>query len=184
MGLNDRIVGGQVGGDGKGPESNGPIVTGLTRERVEAAFDRQSELKSSIHTYVIRELGPRLYNQSLPEMELRRLVRGKIEEALVSDHTPLARGERQELVEELMAEVLGYGPIEEFLRDPTVTEVMVNGYQRHLHRARRQAATRPRNASATKATSAASSRRSSARWAGGWTSLRLTSMPACPTAPE
>jgi pilus assembly protein CpaF len=129
MGLNDRIVGGQVGGDGKGPEPSGPTLTGLSRERVEAAFDRQTELKSSIHTYVIRELGPRLYNQSLPEMELRRLVRGKIEEALVSDHTPLARGERQELVEELMAEVLGYGPIEEFLRDPTVTEVMVNGYK-------------------------------------------------------
>ena len=85
--------------------------------------------RAAIHTFVIRELGPRLYNQSLPEMELRRLVRGKIEEALVSDHTPLARTERQELVEELMAEVLGYGPIEEFLRDPTVTEVMVNGYR-------------------------------------------------------
>jgi pilus assembly protein CpaF len=130
MGLNDRIVIGQAGGDGnRAVDTGAPMVPGLPRDRVDAAFDRQSELKSAVHTYVIQELGPRLYNQTLPEAELRRLVRGKIEEALMSDHTPLARGERQEMIEELIAEVLGYGPIEEFLRDPTVTEVMVNGYR-------------------------------------------------------
>ena len=57
------------------------------------------------------------------------MVRAKIEEALAAEHTPMPRAERQEMVDELMAEVLGYGPIEEFLRDPTITEVMVNGYR-------------------------------------------------------
>jgi pilus assembly protein CpaF len=128
MGLNDRIVGGQSGGEGRFTGAAAPFVPGLYRDRVEAEFDRQSELKSSIHSWVIQELGPRLYNKSIPESDLRRLVRAKIEEALVSDHTPLARNERQEMVDELIAEVLGYGPIEEFLRDPTVSEVMVNGF--------------------------------------------------------
>ena len=41
----------------------------------------------------------------------------------------MPRAERQEMVDELVAEVLGYGPIEEFLRDPTITEVMANGYR-------------------------------------------------------
>ena len=131
MGLNDRIVGGQAGvsGDGRMGGAAAPLVPGLHRDRAEAEFDRQSELKGQIHSWVIQELGPRLYNQTLPESELRRLVRSKIEEALISDHTPLSRNERQDLVEELIAEVLGYGPIEEFLRDPTITEVMVNGYR-------------------------------------------------------
>jgi len=128
MGLNDRMASGQTGGDGRAADVSAPLVPGLPRDRVDAAFDRQTELKSAIHAYVIRELGPRLYNQSLPEPELRRVVRAKIEEALVAEHFPMARAERQEMVEELIAEVLGYGPIEEFLRDPTITEVMVNGY--------------------------------------------------------
>ncbi len=41
----------------------------------------------------------------------------------------MSRAERQELVDEIVAEVLGYGPIEDFLRDPSVTEVMANGYR-------------------------------------------------------
>ena len=57
------------------------------------------------------------------------MVRGKIEEGLAAQHVPMPRAERQEMVDELVAEVLGYGPIEEFLRDPTITEVMVNGYR-------------------------------------------------------
>jgi pilus assembly protein CpaF len=129
MGLNDRIVSGQTGGDGRAADVSAPPVPGLPRDRVDAAFDRQTELKSAIHAYVIRELGPKLYNQSVPEPELRRVVRAKIEEALVAEHFPMARAERQVMVEELVAEVLGYGPIEEFLRDPTITEVMVNGYR-------------------------------------------------------
>jgi pilus assembly protein CpaF len=129
MGLNDRIAGGQPGGDGRFNGAAAPLVPGLSRDRAEAEFDRQTELKGSIHSWVIQELGPRLYNKTVPENELRRIVRTKIEEALLSDHTPLSRNERQDIVDELMAEVLGYGPIEEFLRDRTITEVMVNGYR-------------------------------------------------------
>ena len=78
---------------------------------------------------VIRDLGSRLYSQTIPEAELRRMVRTKIEEGLAAQHVPMPRAERQEMVDELLAEVLGYGPIEEFLRDPTITEVMCNGYR-------------------------------------------------------
>jgi pilus assembly protein CpaF len=129
MGLNERITGNQPSGDQRPPDVAVPVSSGLSKDRLDAAFDRQTELKSAIHAHVIQELGPRLYNQSLPEAELRRVVRAKIEEALIAEHTPMPRAERQEMVDELMAEVLGYGPIEEFLRDPTITEIMVNGYR-------------------------------------------------------
>ncbi len=129
MGLNERITGNQPSGDQRPPDTAAQVSSGMSKDRLDAAFDRQTELKSAIHAHVIQELGPRLYNQSLPEPELRRVVRAKIEEALIAEHTPMPRAERQEMVDELMAEVLGYGPIEEFLRDPTITEVMVNGYR-------------------------------------------------------
>ena len=129
MGLNERMATNQTGGEQRPSDAPAPVSSGLSKDRLDAEFDRQTELKTAIHSYVIQELGPRLYNQSLPEQELRRVVRAKIEEALVAEHTPMPRAERQEMVDELMAEVLGYGPIEEFLRDPTITEIMVNGYR-------------------------------------------------------
>lgn len=133
MGLNERIKNGTAGGETRGSvlsELQPQIpVAAPSKDRIEATFDRQSELKSSIHSLVIRDLGSRLYNQSVPEPELRRMVRSKIEEGLSAEHVPMPRAERQEMIEELLAEVLGYGPIEEFLHDPTITEVMCNGYR-------------------------------------------------------
>ncbi|MCX8032567.1 MAG: CpaF family protein [Thermoleophilia bacterium] len=137
MSLGDRISNGAAGGENMEPQHDGTYMTQqsqaqqgpVARDRLESAFDRQSELKSSIHALVIRDLGARLYNQSVPEAELRRLVRSKIEEGLATQHVPMPRTERQELIDELMAEVLGYGPIEEFLQDPTITEIMCNGYR-------------------------------------------------------
>jgi pilus assembly protein CpaF len=129
MGLNERIANNHPGTENRVPEAMAATGGDLPRDRVDAEFDRQSGLKTAVHSHVIQELGPRLYSQSLPEPELRRIVRAKIEEALYAEQTPMPRSERQEMIDELLAEVLGYGPIEEFLRDPTVTEVMVNGYR-------------------------------------------------------
>jgi pilus assembly protein CpaF len=49
-----------------------------------------------------------------------------LQRALEEEETPLTRDERRRLVEEIADDVLGFGPIEPFLRDPTVTEIMVN----------------------------------------------------------
>src|SRR5207248_10008885 len=48
-------------------------------------------------------------------------------EQLALDRTPLTREERRKLVREIAADILGYGPLEPYLRDTAVTEVMVNG---------------------------------------------------------
>ena len=49
-------------------------------------------------------------------------------EALALDKTPLTRQERAQVTREITDDILGYGPLEPFLRDETMTEVMVNGY--------------------------------------------------------
>lgn len=130
MSLSDRINGrgteeapttaSPTDGSGNGTES---------RARSDAAYDRQEELKTRIHGAVINELGSQLYRTDVPDEELRQRVRRKIEESLVAERVPLTRVERQAIVDELLAEVVGYGPIEEFLNDPSITEVMVNGYR-------------------------------------------------------
>src|SRR5437016_6928548 len=46
------------------------------------------------------------------------------------DRTPMTREERRQIVREITDDILGYGPIEPFLRDDSVTEVMVNAHDR------------------------------------------------------
>ena len=58
--------------------------------------------------------------------QLHDKVREMLQRALEEEETPLTRDERRRLVSEIADDVLGYGPIEPFLRDPSVTEIMVN----------------------------------------------------------
>jgi pilus assembly protein CpaF len=53
-----------------------------------------------------------------------------VTEQLILDRTPLSREERQQIVSEISDDILGYGPLEPFLRDDSVTEVMVNAFDR------------------------------------------------------
>jgi pilus assembly protein CpaF len=50
-----------------------------------------------------------------------------LQDAMAEDDTLLTMQERTRIAEEIADDILGYGPIEPFLRDPDLTEVMVNG---------------------------------------------------------
>ena len=84
-----------------------------------------AELKNRIHMSVISELGPQLFNISIDPNELRDRVTADIRR-LLNDEAGIAREDRERLTSEILDDILGYGPIEPFLRDETVTEVMVN----------------------------------------------------------
>ena len=88
--------------------------------------DPHAELKGRIHRVCITKLGSALYTIESTE-ELATLVRNAVAEELVLDRTPLSRAERVQVQDELVDDILGYGPLEPFLRDETVTEIMVNG---------------------------------------------------------
>jgi len=90
-------------------------------------------------------LGNRLYEPGLDEEALKNLVSDELADVLANEQTPLDDFERAELVEEITADVLGYGPIEPFLDDPQVSEVMVNGVRRiYVERAGRLTLTESR----------------------------------------
>jgi pilus assembly protein CpaF len=89
-------------------------------------LDAFAELKDRVHLAVISELGPRLYNSSIHDDELRHVVVSDIRTRLTQERG-LALADRDRLVQEIADDTLGHGPIEPLLNDDGVTEVMVNG---------------------------------------------------------
>jgi len=87
-----------------------------------------AELKSRIHEDLITELDPeQLTGDTSLNSPIRRAVEATADERLAQLDSTLSRQDRLRLASEIADEVLGYGPLEPLLRDPTVTELMVNG---------------------------------------------------------
>jgi pilus assembly protein CpaF len=127
VGLHDRLkstngVGGSAGTDVIGAPSGetAPSTAGV---------DPYSELKTRIHHACIQTLGPELF-KSQATGDLSERVTRSVTEQLVLDRTPLTREERRQIIREITDDILGYGPLEPFLRDDSVTEVMVNNFDR------------------------------------------------------
>ena len=59
--------------------------------------------------------------------EVRHRLKNLFDQIIESENLVLTRAEKERLFEELAADVIGFGPIEPLLNDPTVSEIMVNG---------------------------------------------------------
>ncbi|NPV08802.1 MAG: CpaF family protein [Anaerolineae bacterium] len=64
---------------------------------------------------------------ALNPTELREEIRELYEQAVSESGLILNRSQKEQLLEQIVAEILGYGPIDAFLHDDEVTEIMVNG---------------------------------------------------------
>ena len=102
-------------------------VNGKTKAPKNAAEDDFRELKATVHNRLLQQLGPQLYDAELTQSELEQMVRATLQEVMADDQTLLTPQERTRIAQEIADDILGYGPIEPFLRDPDLTEVMVNG---------------------------------------------------------
>jgi pilus assembly protein CpaF len=94
------------------------------KEQAESDF---SELKAQVHNRLLQQLGPKLYDANLTQSELEHMVRGALQEGMQDEEILLTAADRTRIAQEIADDILGYGPIEPFLRDPDLTEVMVNG---------------------------------------------------------
>jgi pilus assembly protein CpaF len=84
-------------------------------------------LRQRIHQQLISELGPTLYDTRINEQELRQRVIDSLQEALSQEQAPLSPADKNQLVQDISDDILGYGPIEPLLRDGDITEIMCNG---------------------------------------------------------
>ena len=88
------------------------------------------ELRQKVHHLLIEEVGPTLYDRRVSQDELRRHVQEQLMAILGREKVPLSSVDRSQLLQDVIDDVLGYGPIDGLLNDPEITEVMVNGPQR------------------------------------------------------
>jgi pilus assembly protein CpaF len=110
-----------------GAEGSKTPEIGVWEQKGKATRPELFAVRRRLHSQLAKELGNVLYRQDLDPRRLQEMVREKTSALLREEQTPMSAEERQRLVADLESDVLGHGPIEEFLADPEITEVMVNG---------------------------------------------------------
>jgi pilus assembly protein CpaF len=98
------------------------------RRAPEQRRDTFFELKERIQDKLIAELDPQMDISKTDEV--RHTIEDMYDQILVQEGTMLTRQERQRLFEQIVAEILGFGPLEPLLADESITEIMVNGAQK------------------------------------------------------
>jgi pilus assembly protein CpaF len=92
--------------------------------------DPFADLKRDVHQALLKALGPKLYDAQLTPADLEQRVRQTLQEVLSAGEMPLSSADRARIAQEIADDILGYGPIEPYLRDAEVTEIMVNGHNK------------------------------------------------------
>jgi pilus assembly protein CpaF len=121
MTLSDRL-------SQRGP-TTGPITERRGVPKRSARYeDPFGPLKRSVHDALLAMLGPTLYDTHLDERELGQQVTQALQVVLQRDETPMTVADRARVAQEVADDILGHGPLEPYLRDPGVSEIMVNGH--------------------------------------------------------
>ena len=89
------------------------------------------EVKARIHEQLLNRLNLERLSQvkrDEAEPELRSVISALLERE--AEQTPLSLYERESIVVDVLNELFGLGPLEAILRDPDVTDILVNGYNK------------------------------------------------------
>jgi pilus assembly protein CpaF len=116
------------GGGGNGEAPLPTVVNGAPKGTEESQFSAElQELKTNLHRQLLERLnlaslGER--NREEAEVEVAKLVR----HMLAQQQTPLNLEEREKVVEQLVYEIFGLGPLEPLLKDDSISDILVNGH--------------------------------------------------------
>ncbi len=86
----------------------------------------EGDLRSRLH---MRLLGSIDLNQArqMPQEQLRKECAQKVEALLAAEGKPLSTQEKERLITQVMDDIFGLGPLEDLLRDPDISDILING---------------------------------------------------------
>src|SRR5262245_11054776 len=93
------------------------------------ASDRTFELKSEIHRKLIGVLNLDRVS-SIPKDRVRAEIGRVVERLLADERVPMTTAEQNRIIEEVLDEVLGLGPLEPLLKEPSISDILVNGFDK------------------------------------------------------
>jgi pilus assembly protein CpaF len=102
---------------------------GANSAAVPRTADRYFELKSEIHRKLIGVINLDRVS-SIPKDRIRAEIGRVVESLLEQERVPMTTGEQNKIVEEVLDEVLGLGPLEPLLKEPTISDILVNAYNK------------------------------------------------------
>src|SRR4051794_17050481 len=113
----------QTGGGGGGYSRLGSVSQGGTERQANKSFE---ELKRLIHSKLVDKLDLSRVSD-LAGDTLRREIRLVVERLCDTENPLLNRMERERLIDEVLDETFGFGPLEVLLKDPTISDILING---------------------------------------------------------
>ncbi|HUG01791.1 MAG TPA: CpaF family protein [Longimicrobiales bacterium] len=124
----------EAAADPKGPGGAGLWTGDLARRKgkggkADAALPTAQGELNQVQARLHRHLLERLNLAALQEVdreEAARTIQRAAHELLNEEETPLANVEREQVVEKVLDEIFGLGPLEPLMKDPDVSDVLVN----------------------------------------------------------
>ncbi len=109
------------------PEATVTSIADANAGRQARAQEPLRRVKERVLQALLDSLGPKLYDARMEGSELEQRVRQTLQTVLEEEETPLSTADRARIAQEVADEILGHGPMEPYLRDADVSEIMVNG---------------------------------------------------------
>lgn len=108
------------------PPPSAPAEPATKETILEKEKDHYSDLKVKIHKRLIEEIDVTKINDNEGN-ELRFQIKQAVNQLLLEENELITASERERLIEDILNETMGLGPLEPLLRDRTITEIMING---------------------------------------------------------
>lgn len=104
------------------------LARSYTSRRIDVeVLSAVDQLKVDLHRRLIDRLDLEVLERIDDEQQLTNQIRTAVAEFLRAETTPLSQSERDEVIDQIVYEVTGLGPLEPFFRDPSISDILVNG---------------------------------------------------------
>ena len=88
-----------------------------------------ADLKSKVHRKLLQSLNSDTL-RLISKERLRGEIGQAVEKLLLQENIPMTLPERDRIIEEILDEVFGFGPLEPLMKDPSITDILVNNYSK------------------------------------------------------